>query len=239
LVDGKGHLTIRQYFSPKGQSWMSPAVEVMMLFNKKPGNDADKDYSGHNESRSGNGAVALNLSIEALRERSGTPARSVIDAWLTMKGNLESEGDIQVDGKVQGHIRCMQLIVGKDATIDGDVVAAEVVVRGRVKGVIRANRVKLQETACVESEIFFEKSLGIEDGASFEGQIRRVSQALTDPDGLSCHPAEIDSKLVAKSPPRREREVARMARVGRESSADNLKDAALQPEESAVLAQQG
>ena len=142
-----------------------------MLFNKKPGNDADKDYSGHCELRSGNGAVPLILSIEALRERSGTPARSVIDAWLTMKGNLESEGDIQVDGKVQGHIRCMQLIVGKDATIDGDVVAAEVVVRGRVKGVIRANRVKLQETACVESEIFFEKSLGIEDGASFEGQI--------------------------------------------------------------------
>ena len=230
-----------------------------MLFNKKPGNDADKDYSGHSESRSGNGAVPLNLSIEALRERTGTPARSVIDAWLTMKGNLESEGDIQVDGKVQGHIRCMQLIVGKDATIDGDVVAAEVVVRGRVKGVIRANRVKLQETACVESEIFFEKSLGIEDGASFEGEIRRVSQSLatvaalkegpatgsghsTDPAGLagslSCHPAEIDGKLVAKSQPRREREVARMARVGRESSADNLKDAALQPEESSVVAQQ-
>ena len=216
-----------------------------MLFNKKPGNDADKDYSGHSESRSGNGAVPLNLSIEALRERTGTPARSVIDAWLTMKGNLESEGDIQVDGKVQGHIRCMQLIVGKDATIDGDVVAAEVVVRGRVKGVIRANRVKLQETACVESEIFFEKSLGIEDGASFEGQIRRVSQALAavaalkegpaDPAGLA---AEIDSKLVAKSQPRREREVARMARVGREPTADNLKDAALQPEESLVLAQQ-
>ena len=218
-----------------------------MLFNKKPGNDADKDYSGHSESRSGNGAVPLNLSIEALRERTGTPARSVIDAWLTMKGNLESEGDIQVDGKVQGHIRCMQLIVGKDATIDGDVVAAEVVVRGRVKGVIRANRVKLQETACVESEIFFEKSLGIEDGASFEGQIRRVSQSLaavaalkegparaTDQPGWRRSPAEIDSKMVAKSQPRREREVARMARVGREPTADNLKDAALQPEESLV-----
>jgi cytoskeletal protein CcmA (bactofilin family) len=227
----------------------------MMLFNKKPGNDIDKDYSSQSESRSTNGAGPLNLSIQALRERTGTPARSVIDAWLTMKGNLESEGDIQVDGKVQGHIRCMQLIVGKDATIDGDVVAAEVVVRGRVKGVIRANRVKLQETACVESEIFFEKSLGIEDGASFEGQIKRVSQALatvaalkdgpaavgshtTDPAGLSCHPGEIDAKMGAKPQPRREREVARMARGARESTADNLKDAGLQPEESLVVAQQ-
>jgi len=172
-----------------------------------------------------NGPASLNLNGEALRQRTATPARSVIDAWLTMKGNLESEGDIQVDGKVQGHIRCTQLIVGKDATIDGDILAAEVVIRGKVTGVIRANRVKLLETACVESEIFFEKSLGIEDGASFEGQIRRASEPLvvvvpkdrsarasetTDETGrvasLSGKPAEIDAKIAAKSQPRREQE---------------------------------
>ena len=197
-----------------------------MLFNKKLEDGAGYNYSGETELRPISGPASLNLSVEALRQRAGTPARSVIDAWLTMTGNLESEGDIQVDGKVQGHIRCTQLIVGKDATIDGDIVAAEVVVRGKVKGVIRANRVKLQETACVESEIFFEKSLGIEDGASFEGQIRRASEpsaavavpndgpaARTSEGGeavlaatLSCNPAENDSKIVSKSQPRRERE---------------------------------
>jgi cytoskeletal protein CcmA (bactofilin family) len=144
-----------------------------------------------------------------------------------MTGNLESEGDIQVDGKVQGHIRCSQLIVGKDATIDGDIVAAEVVVRGKVKGVIRANRVKLQETACVESEIFFEKSLGIEDGASFEGQIHRkpeapLARAVPEESPvaatseaadaapavtLSCDPAEINAKNISKPQARRDREV--------------------------------
>jgi cytoskeletal protein CcmA (bactofilin family) len=229
-----------------------------MLFNKRLGNDAD-NCSRQRESRPASAPVSLNLSIEELRERTGTPARSVIDAWLTMKGNLESEGDIQVDGKVQGHIRCTQLIVGKDATIDGDVVAAEVVVRGRVKGVIRANRVKLQETACVESEIFFEKSLGIEDGASFEGQIRRTSEPAsvvavskdspvtgtgetTELTGraaaLSCDPAEIDRKIVSKSQPRREREVSRMARIARDSTTDDPKDGSLTPEESSGAVQQ-
>lgn len=201
-----------------------------MLFSKYA---TDYDGSGdtttlrptNGSSTVSNGPASLNLNGEALRQRTAMPARSVIDAWLTMKGNLESEGDIQVDGKVQGHIRCTQLIVGKDATIDGDILAAEVVIRGKVTGVIRANRVKLLETACVESEIFFEKSLGIEDGASFEGQIRRASEPLvvvatrdrsarpsdsTDETArtatLSGKPAEIDAKVAAKSQPRREQE---------------------------------
>ncbi len=200
-----------------------------MLFNKKTDNGMDYDCLGDTAVRSGNGLVpfnpgsqSLNVNGEVLRQRAGTPARSVIDAWLTMKGNLESEGDIQVDGKVQGHIRCTQLIVGKDATIDGDVLAAEVVIRGKVKGVIRANRVKLQETARVESEIFFEKSLGIEDGASFEGQIRRASEPLVVPGPKdrsartsetteetvrpAANATETDAKVAPKSPPRRETE---------------------------------
>jgi cytoskeletal protein CcmA (bactofilin family) len=200
-----------------------------MLFSKKTENGMDYDCLGDTAARSANGLVpfnpgsqSLNVNGEVLRQRAGTAARSVIDAWLTMKGNLESEGDIQVDGKVQGHIRCTQLIVGKDATIDGDVLAAEVVIRGKVKGVIRANRVKLQETACVESEIFFEKSLGIEDGASFEGQIRRASEPLVVPGPKdrsartgetteetvrpTTSATESDAKTAPKSPPRREAE---------------------------------
>jgi len=198
---------------------------MTMIFNKKAENGGE--YVGETAVRPANGFVPLhhgaqplNMSTEILRQRAGTPARSVIDAWLTMKGNLESEGDIQVDGKVQGHIRCTQLIVGRDAIIDGDVLAAEVVIRGKVKGVIRANRVKLQESACVESEIFFEKSLGIEDGASFEGQIRKASEPLVVPvakerparNGDVSEEAvrpvtsapESDTKVAAKPQPRRE-----------------------------------
>jgi cytoskeletal protein CcmA (bactofilin family) len=147
-----------------------------MLFNKKLESGVGYDYAPEADSRATGGGIPLNQSAEVLRHRAGVPARSVIDAWLIMTGNLQSEGDIQVDGKVEGHIRCRQLIVGKDATINGDVSAEEVVVRGKVKGVIRANRVKLQETACVESDVFFLKSLAIEDGASFEGQIRRAAE---------------------------------------------------------------
>jgi cytoskeletal protein CcmA (bactofilin family) len=134
---------------------------------------------------------SLNQSPADLRQRNGAAARSVIDAWLTMTGDLESEGDIQVDGKVNGHIRCAQLIVGKDATINGDIIAEEVVVRGKVKGVIRANRVRLQETARVESEIYHQ-SLSIEDGASYEGQIHRSQEPIKAVDEADREAASVE-----------------------------------------------
>jgi cytoskeletal protein CcmA (bactofilin family) len=48
-------------------------------------------------------------------------------------------------------------------------------VRGKVKGVIRADQVMLQDTARVESEIFH-KSLVIEEGACFDGESHRTDQ---------------------------------------------------------------
>src|SRR6185436_3071938 len=73
---------------------VSQTLEVEMLFNKKPDHGTEFDCLGDNAARSSNGFVpfnpasqSLNVHAEALRQRSGAPARSVIDAWLTMKGN--------------------------------------------------------------------------------------------------------------------------------------------------------
>ena len=85
--------------------------------------------------------------------------------------------------RCNGDIRCAQLIVGRDATINGSIVADEVVVRGKVKGVIRAAQVMLQDTAQVESEIFH-KSLVIEQGASFDGESRRIDEPAKAPADL-------------------------------------------------------
>jgi cytoskeletal protein CcmA (bactofilin family) len=106
--------------------------------------------------------------------------QSVIDASLVITGNLQSEHDLKVDGEVNGDVRCSQLIFGRDATINGNIVADAVVVRGKVKGVIHADQVTLQDTARVESDIFH-KSLLIEEGARVNGEIRRKEQP-TPPD---------------------------------------------------------
>ena len=154
-----------------------------MLFNNKK---ADEDHATADFSARRASAAISVLHADAApgsaRKAGGAPTRSVIDAWLTITGDLLSEGEVQIDGQVRGDIRCSQLIVGQDATIAGNIIAEEVVVRGKVKGTIRANRVLLQDSARVESEIIHKK-LAIEEGASFEGMSRRVDDPMKGVEG--------------------------------------------------------
>jgi cytoskeletal protein CcmA (bactofilin family) len=140
-----------------------------MLFSKKP------DESSTERRRLPGARSAADPAAPNPRPLMGSPTQSVVDAWLTITGNLESQGDVRVEGQIAGDIRCANLVVGRDAIVAGDIVAEEAIVRGRVKGTIRANRVILQDTACVESAIFH-KMLSIDEGASFEGQSCRRQQ---------------------------------------------------------------
>jgi cytoskeletal protein CcmA (bactofilin family) len=99
-------------------------------------------------------------------------APSIIGEDLTVTGNVLSRGEVQVDGTIQGDVHCSSLIVGEKAQITGGIVAEDVVVRGRVMGSVRGNRVTLQASSHVEGDVFH-KSLAIEQGAFFEGKSRR------------------------------------------------------------------
>ena len=113
----------------------------------------------------------------APRMAGGAPSCSIIDSCLVITGNLESERDVQVDGRINGDVHCAHLTVSKDGTINGSVIAEEVVIRGKVKGSIHAIQVVLQDSAHVESDIFH-NSLIIEQGAVFDGQSQRQSDPI-------------------------------------------------------------
>ena len=103
-------------------------------------------------------------------------AHSVVDKFLTMKGDLESEGDIHVNGKVFGNIRCKLLIIDVDALVEGGVDAEEVIVRGNTKGTIQADRVKLEKTANVDCEICHH-TFSAEEGARIKGSLRSKDES--------------------------------------------------------------
>ncbi|HKB96377.1 MAG TPA: polymer-forming cytoskeletal protein [Rhizomicrobium sp.] len=107
-------------------------------------------------------------------------APSIISADMAISGSLRSTGDIQIDGRMEGDVHSIGLVIGDKAEIHGEVFAEEVTVRGKVVGRIRARKVLLATTSHVEGDILHE-ALAIETGAFFEGNCRHSDNPLDNP----------------------------------------------------------
>ena len=125
--------------------------------------------------------------------RNSKPAMpSIVAANLEIKGNLDSDGDVQVEGAVEGDIKTKRLTVGEGGRVRGAVEAESVTVAGALTGTIRAKTVTIQRTARVIADIVQEQ-LSIEAGAVFEGSSRLLDK---DEPGRKPEPA------TGSSPPR-------------------------------------
>ena len=74
-------------------------------------------------------------------------APSIIGADLRIVGDLKSEGEVQVDGFIDGDIRTKVLLIGESATVKGEIVSDTVRVYGKVNGQIKARAVTLAKSA--------------------------------------------------------------------------------------------
>ena len=96
-------------------------------------------------------------------------AASLVAEDVRITGNLESKGDLHLDGVVDGDLRVGMLVIGETGGVNGSIHADAVEIRGRVTGVICARRVKLWASARVDGDISHAE-LSIEAGAHFEGR---------------------------------------------------------------------
>jgi cytoskeletal protein CcmA (bactofilin family) len=108
-------------------------------------------------------------SAPALRKQPPT----VIAADVNLLGNVISEGSLDIDGRIEGNIKCKGITIRKNGAIIGDVISDSIHVYGRVKGLIKAKEVHLYATAHVEG-VIMHVSLSIEDGAFVDGQFKRA-----------------------------------------------------------------
>lgn len=112
------------------------------------------------------------------------PSPSLLSTDLTIKGNVTTSGDIQIEGTVEGDVRAHLLTVGESAVIRGEIVAEDVVVNGKVIGRVRGLKVRLTASARVEGDIVH-KTIAIESGAHFEGSVQRQEDPLAEKGGRS------------------------------------------------------
>jgi cytoskeletal protein CcmA (bactofilin family) len=110
-----------------------------------------------------------------------SPPPSIISTDLKIVGDLSSDGEIQIDGAVDGDIRTKSLLVGETAHIKGDVVADSIFIHGSTSGQIKSRSVNLSKTARVVGDILHE-DLVIDAGAFLEGRCKPMVAKKERPD---------------------------------------------------------
>ena len=103
--------------------------------------------------------------------------KSVIGNDLRIIGRglkIIGRGVLQVDGEIEGDVQGADVIVGEKGKVTGMVAAQDVIIRGRVSGVVCGKTVTLQASSHVEGDLHH-ISLAIEQGAVFEGRSRRAT----------------------------------------------------------------
>ena len=100
---------------------------------------------------------------------------SIISANLKIVGNLVSDGDVQVDGLIEGDVNSRSLTVSENASIHGQVEADKVRIHGTVHGQIKAINVAMGPTARVVGDVIH-TNLVIESGAFLEGHCKRLDE---------------------------------------------------------------
>ena len=108
---------------------------------------------------------------------------TIVASSMRIEGELKSNGNIKIDGIVSGKVHTSQdLMIGPNAQIDADLMAANAVIGGVVKGNVTVKgSVLLLETAKVIGNISC-GNLGIREGAYFSGACRMSEPKQTQAD---------------------------------------------------------
>ena len=117
-------------------------------------------------------------------------SNNIIGEGSTLTGNLNSSGNIRLEGKVKGDITSSSKVAcGETSIVDGNVTADNAEIAGKVTGKVTVNDLLiLKSSAKIQGDIST-TNLVIESGASFNGAC-----AMGTEESVDDEPIEDDEK---------------------------------------------
>lgn len=97
---------------------------------------------------------------------------SYLGGEVTITGDIATESELHLDGKVTGDIQCGALTQGESGEVRGNIRAGEARLAGFVDGAVEAATLTLEASARVTGDILYE-SLSVAAGAEVEGRFKR------------------------------------------------------------------
>ncbi len=124
-------------------------------------------------------AAPMTMMGEPKPKRGGNPTGgtfSVIGEGVTITGNIAAEGDLHIEGRVEGDVSCGVLVLGERGHVAGAIQAAEARIAGEVSGSISADQLTIESTARTSGDISYVR-IDMKAGAQTEGRLSHKGTA--------------------------------------------------------------
>lgn len=110
------------------------------------------------------------MGMKQREESAAGGLHNALAAGTTVKGNMITETDFRLDGKIEGDVNCSgKIVIGPKGCVVGNLISMNAEVLGEVEGTIRVNeKLILKSTAVIKGDIFT-RVLEIEPNARFNG----------------------------------------------------------------------
>ena len=109
-------------------------------------------------------------SNESQKKRQMIETVNTIGAGTVITGDVQSKGDVRIDGNLKGSVNTTgKLVLGKEGIIEGDVVCNNADISGTLKAKITVSQLLLLKTTAKLTGDISTNKLSIEPGATFTG----------------------------------------------------------------------
>lgn len=118
------------------------------------------------------------MAIKQKEENSAGGLHNTIAATTAIKGDITTEIDFRLDGKVEGNVTCSgKLVIGPKGCVIGNITSTNAEIMGEVEGTLRISaKLVLKSSAIIKGEIQTQ-TIEIEPNARFNGTCTMSGEA--------------------------------------------------------------
>lgn len=104
-------------------------------------------------------------------------AETIIGASIKVKGNFQGQGDIIIEGSLEGSLKTeANLFIGTQAQVVANVEAKDAIINGEIRGNIKAkNYLAIGGTAKIFGDVQYGE-ISIDKGATINGQLLMLNE---------------------------------------------------------------
>jgi cytoskeletal protein CcmA (bactofilin family) len=130
----------------------------------------------------------FNNKSSSHEKETSTGLATIVASGTEIKGDIESRGDIRVDGVLVGNLTTSsKVLVGPSGKIMGDVVAQQADILGQIEGTIKVSELLYLKGNCQINGNIYAGQLQVDATASFNGECHMGAAAVSNAPMASVH----------------------------------------------------